>query len=292
MHLELLWCENCSRCACLECYRQEALDACYNNRNAEESESGSVGSAIFCLDCGLSTAYFLPLAHQTQCSEGDNGFREMIWCESCRMHLLRMLGQWGAGCFGNIPHPPGAMDSARAQRGAHLCLRCPHMPRRAAAQRGPILHFCYASERVMRHRRSSSKLASTRVFAHLDHAINASSWLKALFLLSERRTRFVDTWDANPYFSNAGITCKQVGDKIKRQATVDFNSSGVSGCTAKRETCAWPRTLDLIDDFMHQRQAVHGSSSSTEMVEQDLFECLLYCCATDCREAALYHPAA
>ena len=84
MHLELLWCENCSRCACLECYRQEALDADYNNRNAEESESRSVGSAVFCLDCGLSTAYFVPLAHQTQCSECDSGFREMIWCESCR----------------------------------------------------------------------------------------------------------------------------------------------------------------------------------------------------------------
>ena len=51
--------------------------------NAEESESGSVGSAVFCLDCGLSTAYFLPLAHQTQCSECDGGFGEMIWCESC-----------------------------------------------------------------------------------------------------------------------------------------------------------------------------------------------------------------
>ena len=84
MHLELLWCENCSRCARFECYRQEALDADYNNRNAEESESGSIGSAVFCLDCGLSTAYFLPLAHQTQCSECDDGFREMIWCESCR----------------------------------------------------------------------------------------------------------------------------------------------------------------------------------------------------------------
>ena len=32
MHLELLWCENCSRCACLECNRQEALDADYDNR--------------------------------------------------------------------------------------------------------------------------------------------------------------------------------------------------------------------------------------------------------------------
>ena len=36
-------CENCSRCACLECYRQEALDADYNNRNAEESEGGAWG---------------------------------------------------------------------------------------------------------------------------------------------------------------------------------------------------------------------------------------------------------
>ena len=44
----------------------------------------SSGSAVFCLDCGLSTAYFLPLAHQTQCSECDSGFRDMIWCESCR----------------------------------------------------------------------------------------------------------------------------------------------------------------------------------------------------------------
>ena len=33
------------------------------------------------------------------------------------------------------------MDSPRAQRGAHLRLRCPYMPWRAAAQRGPILHF-------------------------------------------------------------------------------------------------------------------------------------------------------
>ena len=51
------------------------------------------------------------------------------------------------------------------------------MPRRDAARRGPILLFFYASERVMRHRRSSSKLASTPLFAHLDHAINASSCL-------------------------------------------------------------------------------------------------------------------
>ena len=55
MHMELLWCENCSRCACFGCYRQEALEADYKNRNAEESESGSVGSAVFCLDCGQST---------------------------------------------------------------------------------------------------------------------------------------------------------------------------------------------------------------------------------------------
>ena len=54
-----------------------------------------------------------------------------------------------------------------------------------------------------------------------------NSNLKAWFLISERWTRFVDTWDANPYFSNAGIICKQVGDKIKRQATVDSNRSGV-----------------------------------------------------------------
>ena len=53
-------------CACLECYRQEALDADHKNRNAEESESGSVGSAVFCLDCGLSTAYFLSLAHTSR----------------------------------------------------------------------------------------------------------------------------------------------------------------------------------------------------------------------------------
>ena len=42
----------------------------------------------------------------------------------------------------------------------------------------PSFIFCYASERVMRHRRSSSKLAPTRVFAHLDHAINATSCLE------------------------------------------------------------------------------------------------------------------
>ena len=43
-----------------------------------------LASAVFCLECGLSTAYFLPLAHETQCSECDSGFREMVWCESCR----------------------------------------------------------------------------------------------------------------------------------------------------------------------------------------------------------------
>ena len=41
----------------------------------------------------------------------------------------------------------------------------------------PSFIFCYASERAMRHRRSSSKLASTRVFAQLDHVIKASSCL-------------------------------------------------------------------------------------------------------------------
>ena len=41
----------------------------------------------------------------------------------------------------------------------------------------PILHFCHAAERVMRHRRSCSKLASTRDHAHLDRAINESSYL-------------------------------------------------------------------------------------------------------------------
>ena len=71
----------------------------------------------------------------------------------------------------------GVEFHARAHRGAHVRLRCPYMPRRAAAQRGYILHFCFAAERVMRRRRSSSKSASTRDTAHWDHAINASSWL-------------------------------------------------------------------------------------------------------------------
>ena len=120
MHLELLWCENCSRCACLECYRQEALDACYNNRNAEESESGSVGSAIFCLDCGLSTAYFLPLAHQTQCSECDSGFREMIWCESCRTCTCYECWVSGRWLLRKHPHPPCA-EPDPAQRTGRWC---------------------------------------------------------------------------------------------------------------------------------------------------------------------------
>ena len=75
---------------------------------------------------------------------------------------------------------------ARTQRGAE-CIRvsaASTLPRWAAVQRGPILQFCYAAEWVMRHRRSSSKLASTRFFLHLDHAINASSCLVCLGNLS------------------------------------------------------------------------------------------------------------
>ena len=107
MHLELLWCENCSRCACLECCRQEAFEADYNNHNAEESESGSVGSAVFCLDCGQSTAFFLPLAHQTQFSECDSGFREMIWCESCRTCTLATnAGSVARWLLRKHPHHP------------------------------------------------------------------------------------------------------------------------------------------------------------------------------------------
>ena len=111
MHLELLWCENCSRCACIECCRQEAFEADYNNRNAEESESGSVGSAVFCLDCGLTAACFLPLVHQTQCSECDSGFsgNDLVRVLS-HLHLPRMLGQWRAGCFGKIPTHPRSAD--------------------------------------------------------------------------------------------------------------------------------------------------------------------------------------
>ena len=115
-----------------------------------------------------------------------------------------------------------------------------------------------------------------------------NSNLKALFLLQKVRRHL----GCEPVFSNVGIICKQVGDRIKRQVIVNFNRSGVSGCTAKPERCDFPRTLDLNDDFMHQRQAVHGSSSSTEMVELELFECLLYCAATDGREAVLCPPAA
>ena len=85
MHIELLWCETCSRCACLECNRQEAPEADDNKLNAEELESSSVGSGVFfCFDCGQTTAYVLPLAHQTQCSKCDGCFWVKFWCECCR----------------------------------------------------------------------------------------------------------------------------------------------------------------------------------------------------------------
>ena len=93
-----------TRCTC---YRQEALVADNNNRNAEESESGSVGRGVFCLDCGQATANLLPLAHQTQCSECDGGFGENVLVRVLSsLHLLRMLDQWRTGCLGNTPTHP------------------------------------------------------------------------------------------------------------------------------------------------------------------------------------------
>ena len=107
-HMELLRCEICLKCLCFECYRQEALEADYNNRNAEESESGSVGQ---------TTAY--PLAHQTQCSECDGGFLGNVLVRVLsRLHLLRTLGQWRTGYLGNIPtHPALSSISLSAQGG-------------------------------------------------------------------------------------------------------------------------------------------------------------------------------
>ena len=119
MHMELLWCEICSRCTCFECHRQEALEADHN-RNAEESESGSAGSGVFCLDCGQTTAYLLPLAHQTECSECHGGSWELIWCECCRAFTCYECWVRRALVASETSHPPCA-EPDPAQRAGGWC---------------------------------------------------------------------------------------------------------------------------------------------------------------------------
>ena len=76
----------------------------------------------------------------------------------------------------------------------------------------------------MRHRRSSSKLASTRVFAHLDHAINASSCLE----------------EANHDRTKTPVVCSQSERSMLNEVDMDFRIPGLPHSVVKQaETLAF-----------------------------------------------------
>ena len=100
-------------------------------RNTEESESGTVGSPAFCVECEEGSMYLLPLTGPTSCACCEDDFCEMLWCECCR--ILLSFDCWDIAM--GLAHLPSARLNQTSRTGSTRSALASLLPVQARAGR-------------------------------------------------------------------------------------------------------------------------------------------------------------